>query len=309
MDILNREEILPGDIVVFKVGEHDLLGEIIGYLTNSRVSHAGMIVPAQTGDGGIDKRIIDAGDKGIRTYPFYDCPCDAQEANTLYILRHPQHHSIHPVIKKAQGYLDAKMGYNMPALFLLAGLLVYRKIPMAKESYPYIGAVLRLACKTIDRWIQKGDPERAMVCSQFVYHCYHSCGEKFAITITNGVLQAHNQAAGTRLADLCNPFHPENGKDLLEPLPEMDNMELDEAFFTGMQRTLMAAAQPNADALPLDPPSAFVKRVSEFDKKAQALAAQLQMPLDALFITPADLLLNAENLSLQGTMHVKWKEG
>ena len=307
MKVLKKSEVMPGDVIVFKIGAKDWLGEIIGFLTNSRVSHAGMIYPIDTGNDSVtDNRIIDVGDEGIRTYNFYDFPREEKETNTVYILRHPEYKALNPVIQNARMYLNSELKYDMPGLFLLAGLLVYRKLPITSEWYPFVGKILKKVCMIIDNWIQQNRSESAMICSQFVYQCYHMTEEKYRIVIANGNLDFNEATAGARLIDVCQNLDMNSIPHSEDSLSQQDAEEMDEMFFKQMLNVLSTRSLETTDPLLSLPTPNIVEFVHRFNKQMEHFATELHLPLESMFVTPADLFEHAENLSLQGTMYLKW---
>lgn len=294
----------PGDIVVFKAGD-DWLGKSIAWLTESDVSHAAIILEndrlAEMGASGIHVGGIEVHDGG----------------NTMVLRLSPERDSA-PLMEAAQKYIDCKTRYDFPALVILAGMIIYRKIRPTPRLVAIIDLTLRAACSALDSLIQHivlKNPDKAMVCSQLVYQVYNDCGKNYRIELSGGLLQAGSgdmsAADGmVRLIDLAEsadrltsptgtpgitnekeiPSEEEIAKELYLALSEQDTQGND----------LECAAPPCSLG---DLPSwcaRFVEQLEEFLEKSQQ-----NIPIDALFVTPADLAYKAENLAKIGKVELK----
>jgi hypothetical protein len=186
-----EEEIKPGDIMIFEAGD-DFIGRSIAWLTDSTVSHAAMVYG--------DDEIVEMGANGIVTNGFR---LD-EKGKKAYLLRLNASPDAAPLINAATVYLDAGTEYDYPALFMLAGLLIYRHVRPTPRWQKVTDAILSRACLQLDKMIKQANKKNAMVCSQLVYQCYLDCGEDYAILMSDDFLADIMDHRGTIcLADLA----------------------------------------------------------------------------------------------------------
>lgn len=297
------EELKAGDILVFKAGD-DWVGKTIAWLTDSDVSHAAMMLDHE--------KMVEMGSNGI-----YAGPVRALDGDRAALLRFQPEKDPAPLAEAAKRYLDSKTRYDFPVLALLSGLIIYRRIRPTPKLVAITDTVLRAACVALDRLIQSvilKNPDQAMVCSQLVYQVYEDCGEEYHIVIKGGLFQnadAIDMAGGTDMADgyicLADLADTVTGNDLAaladnsirteeelarelfyaltEPEPEMDGM--------------MGADTIDLGNLP-SWTNRFLEKLEEFLEKSES-----NIPLDALFITPADLAYKAANLTTVAQLDIK----
>lgn len=284
----------PGDILVFKAG-NDWIGKSIAWLTDSDVSHAAVMVG--------NELMAEMGPSGIHAGKV-----EAIDGNNAVLLRISPEKDPAPIVSAAQKYIDSKTCYDFPALAFLAGLIIYRRIRPTKKFVAITDMILRAACVALDKLIQEiilKNPDKAMVCSQLVYQVYEDCGKEYHIEIENGLLQAasdRNTCDGTiRLADLANnapepdmalpadavlPNEEELVKELYLALTEQENIE-DSDLVTADLGSLPSWV------------NCFLERLEEFLEKSGN-----NIPIDALFISPADLAYKSKNLDTVGNVNI-----
>lgn len=276
-----------GDILVFKAG-NDWVGRSIAWLTESDVSHAAMML-----DGG---RMVEMGLSGISV-----SRVSIVDGDKAVVLRLNPAQDPAPLLREAQKYVDSETRYDLPALALLAGLIIYRRIRPTKRFVAITDVILRAATTMLDKLIQQlilKNPDKAMVCSQLVYQVYEDCGKGYHIAIKGGLLNAADaldraDSAGIRLADLAQSA-PDLDFAAAPGAAPLNEEALAEELYAALTESETADDMDFA-ALDLGTlPSwvnRFLEKLKEFLEKSGS-----DLPIDALFITPADLAYKAVNL-------------
>ena len=279
--------IKAGDIMIFEAGD-DYIGKSIAWLTDSTVSHAAMVYG--------ENEIVEMGPKGIKSNKFrHD-----EKGGKAYLLRLGSSPGAAPLIKAAKVYLDANIQYDFPALFILAGTLIYKRVRPTPRWQRITDTILTLACLQLDKLINKAMHKKdVMVCSQLVYQCYLDCGEEYRIFIAENLLEDCMDAQGTIcLADLALHVSPKAASiALTESTPQdFDIEELAHELFQSLEESKSAtddqfmAASVNWNSIP----AKAAKYLDLLEKLLKEL--ELDIPVNALFVTPADLLYRAKNL-------------
>lgn len=300
-----KQTLNKGDIIVFKA-ENDWLSKAIAWFTKSDVSHAAMAYSEDS--------IVEVGANGIGVHKV-----DISEGENVYVMRLSSHPDATPLINTANAYLDAKVRYDFPALFILAGLLIYRRIIPTNKLLRITNRIISACGLMLDEMIQHAilhHPDRAMVCSQLVYQIFYDCGGEYRIQIVNGSLQnsALQEDASIRLCDLLSEsktlakeeadtdvmkssLTPEETKELAkelydalcetEPQNKENLIHLTVAETSQINSTLSAAEQ-------------FLSKLENF-----LHLIKCDMPLDAMFVTPGDLVYHAVNLKQEGTLSLE----
>lgn len=289
-----------GDIVVFKA-EDDALSKAIAWFTKSDVSHAAMVYSEDS--------IVEMGASGIGVHEI-----EISEGDEVYVMRLSPELDAAPLIRSADVYLDAKVRYDFPALFILAGLLIFKKIYPSSPLIKITDLILSAACCALDKIINSiiyQDDTSAMVCSQLVYQIYYDCGGDYRIRIENGCVFNSQDADGApgsiRLIDLArdNTF-PE--PDLLmsalsSSIAISDGLmqELYELLVSSEQGSDTSVAHVGLLPQELNKTLALTAKFIELLERLLELTGY-NMPLEALFVTPGDLVYHAENLKNTGTV-------
>lgn len=281
-----RSELKLGDVVILEADD-SWISRAIALLTDSSVSHAAMIYEAD--------RFIEMGLSGIGVHGFHE----DMAGREAYIRRLTPERDATPLLAVAGGYLKQGVKYDMPSLFLLAGLLVYRQIRPTPRLSKIASFVLRKVCGALDRLINRiVNPKEAqlMVCSQLVYQCYHDCGEGYALRIHQGLLQDASGTNGTlRLIDCLDGAFEE-----VELLLQPNEVALsDDALAEELCQALAESQDAAQPVLAPDALSSVLGGARNFLELVEKLLVTLEidLPVEALFVTPADLLLHCENLS------------
>lgn len=322
-----------GDILVFKAGD-EWISKCIARLTASDVSHAAMVYR--------DETMVEMGLSGIHL-----TPVTVNTGDGAYLMRLNPEQDSQPLIAAAEVYLNAQTRYDIPALVILGGLIIYRAIRPTPEFVVIADLILRAASRALDKLIQSvvlHNKEKAMVCSQLVYQIYDDCGRDYRIHLEGGTLQSGSEAAVSqprnstvRLiekidrrkieqeADMAESRENFSGyktskepKELIESIESFENVgeeqaeELSRLLYEAMEtweEQLTAShehpASPNenltADFQPLlKPAKKLLEQLEKFLEKIKS-----DIPIDALFVTPADFVYHAKNLVQVTTLDVK----
>lgn len=279
-------KIKAGDVLVFRAGD-DWIGKTIAWLTDSDVSHAAIMLE--------DMTMAEMGMSGIRAGEV-----EIRDGHSARVLRMIPEKDMEPVLAAAEVYVNCKTRYDFPALAILAGLIIYRRIRPTPRLIAITDLLLQSACVALDALIQRlvlKNPDKALVCSQLVYQVYDDCGKEYRLHIENGLLQTTadctdldgticlaEMAADSQVPDLAVagaaefPSQEELAKELYLALEEQGTdvvSGLDAAEFG----TMPAWA------------GRFLDKLEEFLEKSGS-----NLPINALFITPADLAYKTTNL-------------
>lgn len=296
-----------GDIIIFKA-EEDWLSKSIAWLTDSDVSHAAMVYSEDS--------IIEVGANGIGIHKV-----DVTNERGAYVMRlHPQIDTA-PLIRSADNYMQAQIRYDFPALFLLAGLLVHKKIKPTAKLLSMTNRILSLVCLEIDKYIQRAvlhHEERAMVCSQLVYQIFYDCGGSYRIQTEQtekNLLSDEKNPSTVCLMELANELSAENeffsnAQPSKEWTPEC-SIPFGDKELKDLYHALLESedAVLNTDINLLSSFSSSNQSIhytKKFLDKTKELLSLLNsgLPIDAMFITPADLAYHAVNLKKQGLIGI-----
>lgn len=284
-----------GDILIFKAGD-DWIGKSIAWLTDSDVSHSAMVYEEDS--------LVEMGPSGISVNKMMISPGDH-----AHVMRLAPGHDADPLIHAADVYITAQTRYDFPALVLLAGLLIYRRIRPTHRFVKIADLILRMACKEVDELIQKlilHNPDKAMVCSQLVYQIYRDCGKEYEIHIKGGDLQNNldNVDGSVRLIDLLSeasshiPGNIYQEEDGMLP-PDRLARELYEAMRESAENTFDSARKADVEPL-LDTAGKLLEMLERFLEISGSA-----LPINALFITPSDIAYHATNLVEVQTIDVQ----
>lgn len=289
-----NQTIKKGDIVIFKA-ENSWLSKAVAWLTDSDVSHAAMVYD--------EEQIIETLAPGVCINSV-----EYESGDEVYILRLKKRLDPAPLIAAAKEYYDHNTRYDFPSLVLLGGLLIYKKINLNHRLLKITNLILQQACLVLDDYIQKmlGHTDRPMVCSQFVYQVYLDCGKEYRIILENDRLlysRADQSSEGMiRLIDYID-------SDRIEPdlcydkLPwDTNTNQIDCANDEMIQELYLALSEEETRS---DIDIALYLNSSPTLRLAEALLAkakrlldvmQSNLPLDAMFVTPADFIYHSTNL-------------
>lgn len=292
----------PSDIVIFKAADH-WISKSIAWLTKSDVSHVAMICENDT--------MVEMGLSGISV-----CNVCAVEGDEAYLLRLNPEKPVAPLVEAATKYVDAETRYDIPALAILAGMIIYRNIRKTPEMVHATDLILSGACLLLNRVIQKiqKQPGKPMVCSQLVYQIYRDCGEEYEIHLEGGLFMdrlAENGRDTFCLADIIaeNEFPEESGNSealVSGEATEPDTEELAKLFYEAMENA-DKVNDPSLDA------GIDMRNITKLARKFLALVEEIlektssDLPLDALFVAPSDLAYHTKNLTRIATLNIERK--
>lgn len=292
-----------GDIIIFKA-EDNWFSKAIAALTNSDVCHAAM---AYT-----ENSIVEVGANGIVI-----SQTDIQNGDEVYILRLKSEPDPMPLIRSADAYLKAETRYDFPGLFLLAGILIYHYIVPEPKFLKAANHVLDVTCLCLDKMIQHAlkYKSRAMVCSQLIYQIFYDCGNEYKIQVSGSCLwkgTAESITPGSvRLAD-CIAMN--TGFSYAPLSCHDDDLTLFDAELLAKELYLALSEKKNLNDCFNQSCKETAESLSVTVKKAENFLSRLQhflklincdLPIDAMFVTPADILYHSSNLKKIGTVTLK----
>ncbi len=285
---MEMEALRVGDILLFEAGDN-LLSKAIALLTGSSVSHAALLYASD--------EIVGMGLHGVSAFRFSADPPGApnEDVYLIHVRRMSGDLNPAPVIGAAQVYLDQKLVYDMPLLVLLGGLLVYRKLRFTSATWPFVKPILRGAVAALDNLLNERQGRPAQICSQFVQQCYLDAG--YTIRFQNGILQGEQ---GLRIADFLEdaPIEALQFAD-----GSQEDVMLDDALWTRFNQAL--SLQTEDDICLFEPPQDALPAAKAFADRAERLSLETATPLEAMFVTPADLLCHASNLMEVGSVRIR----
>ena len=308
-----KTKLQKGDLLLFFAGD-TWLSKSISYLTNAEVTHAAMVYSEDS--------IVEilAGGPQINKISLQD---SEQKGKKAYLMRHIPELDFEPLKKSADAYLGADVVYDFPGLFLLGGLLIYNKIVPSPQMLICAELILEAAILMLDRFIQKEilhHPGKYMVCSQFVYQVFYDCGGDYRIPVVNGCFSVKNEKdecreGKIRLADFLDencaleadsaePFYSINESDIDSPSLTED---LSEKLYLALSQSEQETMELNSMSAKLHSRNRVLSLANRFLDKVKQLQQKLNMnlPLDAMFVTVADLAYHAPSLQKIDTLYIE----
>lgn len=320
-----------GDMILFFRGD-TWLSKSISYLTGAEVTHASMVYSEDS--------IIEilAGGVQITKIALKD---NEQDAKKAYLMRHVPELDFQPLKDSADAYLNSGIRYDFTGLYLLGGLLIYKKFIPSPRFLNCTGIILEAGILLLDRFIRKEflhDSGKAMVCSQFIYQLFYDCGGDYRIPIVDGCLSvnSHTNKSETLLTPKTCPTEEICLADLLalDMKQDMASMAKDndvlftvseadidspsfmedvsrELYFTLTDSSSQTESENETAANALFAKSTPMNHVLSLARKFLDKSRQLQekiglsLPLDAMFVTVADLAYHAPSLKKIDTVYIK----
>lgn len=280
-----------GDIIAFKPDENSWFNRCIAWLTNSDTCHAAMVYS--------EDAIVELIASGVCVNPMR-----VGEGTPVYVLRLKQEQPPEPLVKAADAYIHSGLRFDFPALAILAGLLIYRKIKPSSFMFSICRKIILAACMELDDFIQKiilKNPDGAMVCAQLVYQIFNDCDEEYKIRIVNGAIWSNDNAEDyICIADLLKEDTLNHKVDGIEY--EIIDESADE--LAKQLYHILEVGDVDDSSFDLSNNSDIIEGPArEFIKRCESLQKYLNknMPLEAMFISAGDMLNHAENLELIGT--------
>lgn len=290
-----------GDIIIFKA-EDNWFSKAIAVLTGSDVCHAAMAYS--------ENSIVEVGANGIII-----SHVDIQEGDEVYVLRLESEPDPAPLIRRADAYLTAETRYDFPGLFLLAGILIYQYIIPTPKLLKTVNHIFDAALLYLDKMIQHAMKykSRAMVCSQLIYQIFHDCGDEYRIQISKGCLwnsSPDHFPGAIRLIEHLNPNSDDAFKTVVPSdtdvtIPDLEALAK-ELYILLSEENFSGACQDHQEKTVTDISSVikgaegFLSRLKYFLKLIDC-----DTPIDALFVTPADILYHSSNLKREKVLTLK----
>ncbi len=306
-----------GDIIVFKAEPDDWLSKSIAWFSGSDTSHAAMLYQ--------EDAIIEMIASGVCVNGV-----DFHEAQQAYVMRLKHAPAAEPLLAAADAYRKAGAKYDFPALILLAGLFIFRKIMPSHKLMVLGSKILMLAITELDRVINEQIlhlEEPVMVCSQFVYQVYYDCGPDYRIDVDWGYQAPAADALDSRTSRIPSGA---GGLCLADYLREADYESFNQSINQSVNQRFSQAPVDGEPPEALDEGSVLeqfyqeLTRTGEKDENGifQAIAAGsppfdealrlagifldstrklletvgTDMPISALFVTPGDFVQHSRNL-------------
>ena len=152
-----------------------------------------------------------------------------------------------------------------------------------------------------------------MICSQLVYQIYYDCGENYRIQIENGAVFNSQLTAGPAdsicLVDLAK-VGKRTPADMF--MASSDEVSVSNQDMKEFYELLCASEQKNDKAAPdiiiasVEMDKTLALTVKFLDLLERLLeSAHYDIPLEALFVTPGDLVYHAVNLENEGTIDLQ----
>ncbi len=296
---MKEANLRPADIIIFEAGD-DWIGKSIAWLTKSTVSHAALYRP--------EGELVEMGMSGIGANKFHT----VEKGAKAYVMRLNPEHDPAPVLAAADKYLQAKIRYDFPALVILGGLLIYRTIRPTPKLQKITDLILSAACQALDKLLQAATKSSgAMVCSQLVYQCYLDSGEEYHIRLHDGNLVT--APLGTVCLNTLLEERKETQKGTLAgaapaevPQETADSISDPNALAQELYEAMTEEADENA-MLNVTVPKELLNRAEQFLKLVEAILEKADdvIPVQALFVTPGDLLNHATNLTQVATVNIE----
>lgn len=296
-----------GDILLFFAGD-SWLSKSISYLTNSEVTHAAMVYSEDS--------IVEILADGVQLNKI-----ELKEGKKAYLMRHDPALDFEPLKKSADAYLNSKVLYDFPGLYLLGGLLIYNKLVPTPRILKYTKLILEADILLLDKFIQQKllhHPEKAMVCSQLIYQIFYDCGGDYRIPIVGGCLSANeitnSRPDAVRLIDMLDENHNYE-VPAISPL-KTENENVTSPVFTENIARELYLALTEADASPISNPDTLsaspeldcvLSLAGQFLTKLKLLLRQIDsnLPLNAMFVTPGDMAYHAPSLKRIDTVYIE----
>lgn len=155
-----KPDLKPADILLYR--SNTLIGKAIRLLDDAEVSHAGLMVDANT----VGEALMNG---GLQRQPLATSIDGCEWVAVRRLANLPP--TMQPVLDVANDYLDKGERYAYGQILLLAGICLLRR---TEGNSPL---VRRLAKAAIDKaaafvaWCQSNG-KQPMICSEFVYRCY-----------------------------------------------------------------------------------------------------------------------------------------
>jgi hypothetical protein len=183
-----------------------------------------------------------------------------------------------------------------------------------------VDLLLHEAIIGVDKLIQiiQKKTSKTMVCSQLVYQIYEDCGEDYHIEIVDGLMQnaLDAQDGSICLADLAKSapeieavMPPLGAKAALENVAKPDSQAIARELYEALgESSELAVNGPDTTTdmsavdmgIVVSLTKRFLDKLEEFLEKSEA-----NIPINALFIAPSDILYKSKNLTNLGEFQLE----
>ena len=336
---MSVDNLLPGDILVFKGDPHDTISGLIMSLTGSDVSHGAIFVQNE------DSVLAEAGLEGIHACRMKD----DSTAREVYVMRHNKagKNGVEPVVPFAKNYVLQDLPYPFSDLILLGLILIFRQKVTSPIISRTVSEFLCLVAAELKKIIEeKNTPGKHTMCSSFVYQCYLDASKKnpaLKLKIENGdvgfkdhpLIGRKSKSKSVTLFDMYANYveshEDECKKDFkAKKLQPAKKLRSKEEILADLKKLL---SKKSLDKIPEITPETFtilLEVINAIKDVIQALATFLKgdrvsfsemmkvaREQQSMFVTPNDLVKNVTNATNVGMIKVNrygdyydanWKE-
>lgn len=304
-------DIIPGDIFIFKTDE-SYLSKCIAKLTDSDVTHAAMIykVPNKYYNG----KLVEMNAKGISKTSFRinKSNIDKEGREAYHIRLKPMLDSNDKtLITVADKYVKESDKYDFILLIFLSSLLVYKELKHTSATASIASTILNLTNQLLSDFINNEDcSDKYQTCSQLVYQIFWDSGAKYMLHTKPFLLEntdlEKNPNANFGFIRLCDLAVKIKSNDNINNMHVVDKPSLKnlidgslENFAKKLYGELEKVDETNEDDhIELDEWNELAVVTKEFIEKREQIFRKLHKdtPIDALLVTPSDILNNTENI-------------
>lgn len=158
---LQTQDLKAGDILLYN--SDNLVAKLIRKFDDAEVSHAGLYL----GNDLVGEALI-VGNPGLNRNPLHE---SVQGSNWIEAARLESGIEFSPVLAKADGYLDQGNRYAYEQVFMLAMILLTRKLDESNWLVRQIAERTLSGCANLlHQW--RGQDREPMICSEFVFRAF-----------------------------------------------------------------------------------------------------------------------------------------
>lgn len=178
---MKKEDLRPGDVVLFPPHKGDFIAWAISFLTDGEVNHAALCYPDARGQLCVAESILK---DGLVLNPFAE---KISKEYPLRVARMKHQNDMIPVLKAAGKYLAEGNNYPNFNLGLLGALLLTKKFVPHTLKNKIIYQFMTLVAGKLMKLVQdkKHPGQHPMSCSQFVAQCFTDAGENYDLKFKN----------------------------------------------------------------------------------------------------------------------------
>lgn len=165
MPSISAADLLPGDVLLYRSSDawRNVIAAMIRKIDGTEVSHAGLYI----GNGLVSEALI-VGNGGLHSNPI---EMGFENCNWIEVRRHREGLPTEPVLEVAQKYVAQENRYAFEQIFLLAPILLTRKLDLDDGLLrKIIVGTFDKANELINQLLDAG--REPMICSEFVFRTY-----------------------------------------------------------------------------------------------------------------------------------------